>query len=56
MLLKLLEQKTTFLPSNSVFLTFFDSAVVNLVLGYLAITQLRRKRQPRHTDVTRSHA
>lgn len=53
-LLTPLEQTTQ--PPNGVSLTFLEGAVVNLVLGYLAIAQLGRRRQPRHTDVTRSHA
>lgn len=51
----LLEQKTQ-PPPNGVSLTSLEGAVVDLVLRYLAITQLRRRRQPCHTDVTRSHA
>lgn len=53
-LLTPLEQSTQ--PPDGVSLTFLEGAVVDLVLGYLAVTQLRRRRQPRHTDVTRSHA
>lgn len=45
----------TQLPS-CVSLTFLEGAVVDLVFDYLAVTQLGRRRQPRHTDVTRSHA